>query len=172
MVSEWNPCFDDDGRFRYVWDEDVGAHDVQVLEGDWDEAFAQPLAPERTRLREVLDRVLGAADRGEKLALEPLRSLVGKLVQSSGRHTDHGKHPPKIGVHACAQGTGKCPTCRYGFPHRLFCRGGERKTHFEKGERDGSLFLRFPRNDPYCNSYEPHLLIGDLVLIFLRLSNT
>jgi hypothetical protein len=162
LVSEWNPCYDDEGRFRYVWDEEVGAHDVHVVEEDGEEVCAQPLEPERTRLREVLDRVLAAAERGEKLDLEPLRSLVGKLVQSSGRHTDHGKHPPKIGKHACAQGSSKCPTCRYGFPHKMFCRGCDRKTHFEKGEREGSWFLRFPRNDPYCNSYEPHFLLANL----------
>ena len=30
LVSEWNPCFDEHGNVRYFWDEDVGAHDVQV----------------------------------------------------------------------------------------------------------------------------------------------
>ena len=33
QVSEWNPCFSDDGeqRIRFLWDPDVGAHDVEVL---------------------------------------------------------------------------------------------------------------------------------------------
>ena len=34
-ISEWNPChIEDDGRVRYRWDEDVGAHDVEVDVGD------------------------------------------------------------------------------------------------------------------------------------------
>ncbi len=159
LVYEWNPCFDDNGRFRYVWDEEVGAHDVHVV-GDG-AANAQPAEPERTRLREVLDEVFGAAAVGQPLNLEPLRKLVGRLVQSSGRHMEHGKEGPKV-TDACAQGAGKCPVCRCGFPHQCFCRDGERKTHLEKGEKKGSWFLRFPRNDPYCNSYEPHFLLANL----------
>ena len=30
LVSEWNPCFSTDGRARYTWDEEIGAHDVEV----------------------------------------------------------------------------------------------------------------------------------------------
>jgi hypothetical protein len=30
MVSEWNPCKGEDGRVRYRWDADVGAHDIEV----------------------------------------------------------------------------------------------------------------------------------------------
>ena len=30
IVSEWNPCFTDGGRWRYKWDDEVGAHDVEV----------------------------------------------------------------------------------------------------------------------------------------------
>ena len=29
-------------------------------------------------------------------------------------------------------------------------------------EREGSWFARFPRNDQYCCSYEPHLLLANL----------
>ena len=30
-VSEWNPChYDDDGYVRFRWDDEVGAHDVEV----------------------------------------------------------------------------------------------------------------------------------------------
>ena len=32
LVSEWNPCFSSDGRCRFFWDEEVGAHDVELLE--------------------------------------------------------------------------------------------------------------------------------------------
>ena len=28
LVSEWNPLFDERGRMRFLWHEDVGAHDV------------------------------------------------------------------------------------------------------------------------------------------------
>ena len=31
LVREWNPCFDEDGRARFVWDESVEAHDVEVF---------------------------------------------------------------------------------------------------------------------------------------------
>jgi len=159
LVFEWNPCFDDDGRFRYVWDEEVGAHDVHVLsEGG---ANSQPAESERTRLREVLDDVFRAAESGDPLDLEPLRKLVGRLVQSSGRHQEHGREGPKF-TDPCAQGSKKCPVCRYGYPHELFCRECERKTHLEKGEKKDNWFLRFPRNDPYCNSYEPHFLLANL----------
>lgn len=31
LVSEWNPCYADDGRgCRYKWDDEIGAHDVEV----------------------------------------------------------------------------------------------------------------------------------------------
>lgn len=30
IVSEWNPCFTDGGRWRYKWDDEVGAHDVEM----------------------------------------------------------------------------------------------------------------------------------------------
>ena len=147
---------------RYVWDDDVGAHDVQVVCGECGASETQPMEPERTRLREVLDEVFRKAGDDGPLDLEPVRRLVARLVESSGRHVDHGKEPPKIGVHPCAQGSGKCPVCRYGFPHRRFGRGGLRKMRLEKGEKPGSWYARFPRNDAYCNSYEPHLLLANL----------
>ena len=30
IVSEWNPCYDHDGNERFKWDEDIGAHNVEV----------------------------------------------------------------------------------------------------------------------------------------------
>ena len=30
IVSEWNPCFSSDGRWRYKWDSEIGAHDVDL----------------------------------------------------------------------------------------------------------------------------------------------
>ena len=30
LVSEWNPCCDDNGNVRYKWDQEVRAHDVEV----------------------------------------------------------------------------------------------------------------------------------------------
>ena len=104
--------------------------------------LGQPTEPERTRLREVLEDVLGAAELGQPLDLEPLRKLVGRLVQSSGRHMEHGREGPKFSD-PCAQGSSKCPFCRYGYPHELFCRGCAPKTRLEKVERKGSWFLRF-----------------------------
>ena len=29
-VSEWNPCFGDDEEVRFLWDREVGAHDIEV----------------------------------------------------------------------------------------------------------------------------------------------
>ena len=34
--------------------------------------------------------------------------------------------------------------------------------HLDKGDKEGSWFARFPRNDQYCCSYEPHLLLANL----------
>ena len=37
VVSEWNPCFTEDGQWRYKWDKELGAHDLEadraLLEG-------------------------------------------------------------------------------------------------------------------------------------------
>ena len=30
LVSEWNPCYSPDGKVRYTWDAEIGAHDVGV----------------------------------------------------------------------------------------------------------------------------------------------
>ena len=76
LVSEWNPCFDEEGNARFVWDEDVGAHDVEVQRCD--PCRVNAACPERTRLRHVLDDVF--KDDGEKLDLEPVRRLVAALV--------------------------------------------------------------------------------------------
>ena len=37
-VSEWNPCFSGDGRWRYKWDAEIGAHDVDAELDPLDEA--------------------------------------------------------------------------------------------------------------------------------------
>ena len=46
LVSEWNPCFDEDGVARFQWDEGVGAHNVEV----WGDLVGT--CPERVNLRE------------------------------------------------------------------------------------------------------------------------
>ena len=33
VVSEWNPCYDEGGRLRYRWDDDLGVHDVEIDDG-------------------------------------------------------------------------------------------------------------------------------------------
>ena len=33
IVKEWNPCFTDAGVCRYVWDAEIGAHDVELVTG-------------------------------------------------------------------------------------------------------------------------------------------
>ena len=34
--------------------------------------------------------------------------------------------------------------------------------HLEKGEKEGSWFARFPRNDEYMNSYEEHIFLANM----------
>ena len=55
LVSEWNPCFAEDGQQRvsFQWDENVGAHDIEV---SWAEGV-DPAAPSRARLSEVLSLI-------------------------------------------------------------------------------------------------------------------
>ena len=63
VVSEWNPCFSDCGRWRYKWDDEVGAHDVEVtLDEDasseskaWRAVSGR--APDRINLRSLLDQM-------------------------------------------------------------------------------------------------------------------
>jgi len=169
LVSEWNPCRDDHGSYRFFWDEEVGAHDVEVAapeEGASPSAerrFPQPRAPERCRLREVLGSVMGDAERGRPLDLTPLRRLLAKLVETSCRHTSHGVDPPKMGVHACARkGVDGFPYCRYGFPKEWQSRLASRKMHLVRGEREGQWNASFPRNDRLCCSYEAHFLMSNL----------
>ena len=162
LVSEWNPCYDADGNVRYFWDEEVGAHDVEVTGG------VNAACPERARLRTVLDRVFREEELDAKTGqakpvdLTPVRRLVAALVESSGRHKLHLRCAPKLGVHAFARGKPECPMCRYGFPLPRVARGGARPMRLDKGEKLGSWFARFPRNDQICNNHEPHLLLANL----------
>ena len=50
IASEWNPCFADDGRWRYKWDEEIGAHDVEV---ELDEAGEAQVTSEERAVRDV-----------------------------------------------------------------------------------------------------------------------
>ena len=85
IISEWNPCFSDDGFVRFTWDQDVGAHDVEVEARDPDVKQRDELStftagdPERVRLRVVLEEVLDAEARGEPVDLESVRRLVAAL---------------------------------------------------------------------------------------------
>ena len=96
LVSEWNPCYDADGNVRYFWDEEVGAHDVEVTGG------VSAACPERARLRTVLDRVFREEELDAKTGqakpvdLTPVRRLVAALVESSGRHKLHLRCAPKL----------------------------------------------------------------------------
>ena len=63
VVSEWNPCFADDGVCRYKWDEDIGAHDVSVelpVDASSEQRAVNEVparTPERLNLRSLLDKV-------------------------------------------------------------------------------------------------------------------
>ena len=113
-------------------------------------AAAHLQAPERASLREILDDLWSQSG----VDLTPLRRLVAALVQSSGRHTQHGMKAPVLGKHPCARGKAGHATCRYGHPHEHLQRGGPRGMRLEKGEREGQWFARFPRNDALCCNYE------------------
>ena len=171
-MSEWNPCYTAEGRWRYKWDDDVGAHDVDVdvsdegLQGRVSEIEAirkiSAKEPERLNLRAVLDRVFDEADCSDSVDVQPVRRLVAALVHRVARHTKHGHQPPKFGIDACARGTEKCPKCRYGFPKERVPRDRARRMIMEKGEREGQWHAHFPRNDRLCCSYEPHILLANM----------
>ena len=122
VLSEWNPCRDDAGRWRFFWDSEIGAHDVECLvdEDLTSEGRAvrdvPSLAPEMINLRSLLDRVF-ASEGGKKpeLDVQRLRRFVALLVNRVGRHTMHGESRPEPGM-PCARGDAKCLKCRYGFP--------------------------------------------------------
>jgi len=175
VVSEWNPCKSDDGQWRYTWDEEIGAHDVEVeLVDDGKSNGKVPSeqravqevsgrAPERVNLRGLLDNVFRAENEAQAdLDVQRVRRLVAALVNRVARHTKHGVHAPRIGVHACARGKESCPVCRYGFPRTLVARGGPRPMIMERGEREGQWHARFPRNDRLCCSYEAHVLLANM----------
>jgi hypothetical protein len=155
MVSEWNPCFSDDGAVRYLWDDELQAHDVEAVGG------FDLRCPERVRLSEVLHDAFKGEAEGQALNLQGVRRLVAALVQSSGRHTHHQKNPPVLGKHPCARGTAKCPVCRYGFPHDLFCPSDRHSLCLVRGPR-GEWFARAARNDALCCSWEEHLLLANM----------
>ena len=56
-VSEWNPCFTEEGeqRVSFHWDAELAAHDVEVAFADGVDSHE----PARTRLSEILAEVLG-----------------------------------------------------------------------------------------------------------------
>ena len=172
MVSEWNPCYSDDGCWRYKWDEEIQAHDVEAEVGISgcdaslsSEARAQadvtPVGPERMNLRGLLDKVYEQAAASAVIDLQPVRRLVAALVHRVARHTKHGVLPPKF-TDACARGKESCPYCRYGFPRDRIPRHGSRTMVMEKGDREGQWHAHFPRNDRLCCSYEAHILLANM----------
>ena len=131
------------------------AADVPVAE-------VNPRQPERTHLRAVLDKAFKSYDAGMPMDLTPLRQLVAALVQTSCRHNRHQIEKPTLGAHACARGTPECPVCRYGFPLDLVARGGNRPMRLDKGDKLGSWFARFPRNDRLVCNHNVHVLLDNL----------
>ena len=178
IVTEWNPCFSEDGQWRYKWDEEIGAFDAELptdmMEGHFtSEQIARSRVsgkePDRLNLRALLDSVFGSSARQESVDdgngnvdVQSVRRLIGALVNRVARHTKHGVGKPVLGVHACARGKEGCEFCRYGFPHTCFGRNGVRKMMLEKGEREGQWHAKFPRNDRLCCSYDPHILLANM----------
>ena len=76
---------------KLVWDEELCAHDMQLEEEDVGESLLKLVegtwvdkkCPQRVRLRNVLDAVYAVEDSGKKLDLQPLRRLVGLLVEAN-----------------------------------------------------------------------------------------
>jgi hypothetical protein len=188
IVSEWNPCFTGDGRWRYKWDTEIGAHAVDVeldpldeagLEGPEEAKFREREAkrsseekavrevnarePDRVNLRGLLDKVYASG--GEKeVDVQCVRRLVAALVNRVARHTKHGHHAPTLGLHACARGKEGCAVCRYGFPRERLPRdpSGKRRMCMERGALEGQWHAKFPRNDRLCCSYEAHVLLANM----------
>ena len=141
---------------RYTWDDEIGAHDVEV-EFEEDGGEAQPITseerairdvparwPERLRLRALLDDVFGpTSEQPVEIDLQRIRRLVSALVHRAGRHTIHPKGKPKLGIHPCARGKEPCGFCRYGFLHACVPRGGDRPMRLERGEKEAQWFARF-----------------------------
>jgi len=156
-VTEWNPCYSDEGRVRYSFHRDVGAHNVEVDSGE-DLVRGEPI---RVNLRAMLDQFFADEAAGRALDLRPLRRLVASLVQVAGRHDRHGEGPPRKND-ACARGKPECLFCRYGFPKSLQSRTEERKVKLKKGDKEGSWEACFPRNDPLSTSFEAHVLLANM----------
>ncbi len=156
-VSEWNPCYSDEGHVRYSFHQDVGAHNLEV---DCGEDLVRG-EPTRVNLRAMLDQFFADELAGRRLDLRPLRRLVASLVQAVGRHDRHGEGPPRKND-ACARGKPECLHCRYGFPKSLQSRMEERKVKLRKGDKEGSWEASFPRNDPLSTSFEAHVLLANM----------
>ena len=166
-ASEWNPCFGEDGDVRFLWGEDVGAHDLEVDVGSRVrlQDFCPDVAstPHTVRLRSLLERVLQQADGtpAAEVDLSPVRQLVAALVNKGNRHDKgHAMERPVLGKDPCARGKPECPYCRYGFPHDL--RPQLEMAGLIRGDREGQWHLRFPRNDQLVGSYEAHVLLANL----------
>ena len=87
VVSEWNPCFTEDGRWRYKWDDEIGAHNVVYTE-EWremDPLDEGDLLPEEQKRWEEVEKNLTAEERAVHAvsAREPdrvcLRGLLDKV---------------------------------------------------------------------------------------------
>ncbi len=157
-VSEWNPCYAEDGRQRYSFDQDVGAHNVEV---DEEEDLGR-FEPHRLNLRVILDEHFAQEGAGQAKDLRKLRRLVASLLNTCGRHDRHGTQAPTR-KDPCARGKEPCLYCRYGFPKQeMHSRGDPRPLRLKKGDREDSWEAQFPRNDPICTSYEPHVFLANM----------
>ena len=111
-ASEWNPCYGEGGDVRFRWDEEVGAHDVEMEMGAGIGVSLDELCPDvsvlpRTVcLRSLLERVLLEEDGAPRGVddLNPVRQLVASLVNNDGRQDHHGKNPPFWKKDACSRG--------------------------------------------------------------------
>ena len=80
---------------RYIWDEELGAAELEAHGYEHGQ-------PELIRLGDLLEEQLC----GDSHNLEPIKRLVSRIVQTSGRHTKQYELPPELNKHLCARDIG------------------------------------------------------------------
>ena len=114
MVKEWNPTYTDGGEWRYKWDEEIGAYDVDVVVGplgvrrrglDGDAALALQLH----RVHRGADAILPAdlVDRVDTVSVEEDTLGQGRLPRIDVSADSDISDDVQVGDHT------RSPMCRY-----------------------------------------------------------
>ena len=130
--------------------------------------------PQCVNLLDVLDRAFhkdksadASATTGadEEPDFAELKQILVALIEDGQRHTYHSSNKPTLSVHACAreQTGSKEVYCRYCFPKDLFAPTEDKKGIITEDPHRKDLYnIFFARNDHLLNSFETHLLLGNL----------